>query len=237
MDSKQTILSRIDWPINLAHTYSIYCMRFITKPNFINERDVALIKLFKRPETQEIKNEHIRAVNEQSLGWTSMYDFSKTDLTRELSQFQGDGTCIDSVPDYYRELGLRIASELNISSDNMYFQYISLGAGGQVKQHYDAGKPGYVTYKCNICVEGPDHDVINVHKHEMNIEPRSLYCFEANLYKHWMEASDTPRIHLSYGFILPYADLGWDEESPRIRMSNKIWKAYMGEMNGKQETC
>ena len=36
----------------------------------------------------------------------------------------------------------RIADKINISKENMFFQYIYLGSGGQVKKHYDVGLPG-----------------------------------------------------------------------------------------------
>jgi len=78
-----------------------------------------------------------------------------------------------------------------------------IGSGGEIRKHYDVGIPGYITYKCNICVSGPENDLIYAGKEFLTINPLSLYCFEANLYKHWMNSSPIPRMHLSYGFILP----------------------------------
>ena len=113
-------------------------MKFVIKSDFIDNRDVALIKLFKRPETKDIENQYIENVNEGVKGWSALYDFSKTDLTKAVTKPQGDGTVVeDESPEYYKELGLRIASDLSISSENMFFQYIKIGVGGEVQKHYD----------------------------------------------------------------------------------------------------
>lgn len=206
-------------------------MNFVTQPNFIDKNDVSIIESFDKPVLEEIQNYHIKHVSDGVKGWSTMFDFSKTSLTKELTKLQGDGTLIKEVPDYYKHLGVRIAEFVGISSENMYFQYIVIGANGEIRKHYDVGKPGYITYKCNICVSGPDNDVIYVgNADKLEISPLSLYCFEANLYKHWMNSCDIPRVHLSYGFILPYSDLGWDENCLRVRLSNKIWNMYMKNM-------
>jgi len=202
-------------------------MKFIVQPDFLSTSDVEFIKTFERPESGEIQNYHIKSVNEAVNGWSAMFDISHTPLTEEVVRFQGDGTLGFKYPSYYIELGHRIASAVGVSAENMFFQYIVVGAGGEVRKHYDAGKPGYVTYKCNVVVEGPLQDIVYVGDEVMHLTPSCLYCFEANLYKHWMTVIDSPRIHLSYGFIVPYADLGWDEHSPRVRLSNRIWKAYI----------
>lgn len=202
-------------------------MNYIVKPNYISQDDVDFIKSFQKPEISEINDHHIKTVNESVKGWSIMHDFSLTDISKEITQFQGDGTLIKDVPVYYKNLGHKIASDLGIKSDHMFFQYILIGSGGQVKKHYDVGKPGYITYKCNICVDGPEKDHIHVGNELMPVTPRGLYCFEANLYKHWMDTCDVPRIHLSYGFILEYSELGFKEESSIIKLSNKIWNLYM----------
>lgn len=205
-------------------------MKFVVTPNFITRQDVDIIKSFQKPPTTEILNYHIKSVNDGVKGWSVMYDFNKTAVSQEVTKFQGDGTMIDELPAYYEQLGHRIAETVGVSSENMFFQYILIGSGGQVGKHYDAGKPGYVTYKCNICVEGPAEDLIHVDKGTLPVTPLGLYCFEANLYKHWMETHDAPRIHLSYGYIVPYADLGWSSDAPRVRLSNRIWNAYIQQL-------
>jgi hypothetical protein len=42
-----------------------------------------------------------------------------------------------------------------------------------------------------------------------------------------MNTSDAPRILLSYGFIIPIEELGYKESDSRVRLSNKIWKAFI----------
>jgi hypothetical protein len=203
-------------------------MKFVICPNFISPDEVGFIKSFEKPALNEIQNYHIKSVADAVKGWSIMMDFSRTEVSKEVTGFQGDGTLVESVPDYYKQLGHRIAEGVGISAEHMFFQYILVGPGGQIRKHYDAGKPGYVTYKCNICVEGPEDDVIFVGTETLPVTPLGLYCFEANFYKHWMNTSDVPRIHLSYGYLVPYADLGWDENNSRVRLSNRIWQAYIG---------
>lgn len=202
-------------------------MKFVVHPDFITQDEVGIIKSYEKPSINEIQNYHIRSVNDAVRGWSIMKDFSQTDISKEVTHFQGDGTIVEEVPAYFQDLGHRIAATLGISDEHMFFQYIVIGSGGEIRKHYDAGKPGYITYKCNICVEGPPEDSIFVGDDELAITPLGLYCFEANLYKHWMNTSDITRIHLSYGYLIPYADLSWDENHPRIRLSNRIWKAYI----------
>jgi hypothetical protein len=161
------------------------------------------------------------------MGGTVLCDFSKNEITKSVIPYQGSGTFVDTVPELYHTLADRIRDTLHISDKNVFFQFVALGAGGRVHAHYDAGMPGYATYKCNICVSGPDEDSFFIDKSPITITPLSLYCFEANLYKHWMTVSDRPRIHLSYGFIVPNEDLGWDANSPRVRLGERIWKAFM----------
>lgn len=178
-------------------------------------------------ENVNIKNDHIKEVNMATNGWSILYDITKTNISQEISKFQGDSTQINEIPEVFLNISKRIADTLKISSTNVFVQCIYLGKDGEVRKHYDAGKPGYITYKCNIFVDGPDDDVIYVDDTKNIIEKLDLYCFEANLYKHWMDKSNVGRIHLSYGFIIPYDDLGWYEEHPRIRLSNRIWKNYI----------
>lgn len=204
-------------------------MNYRSIDNFLSsdERDEVInFASVGRPDS-DIRNEHIRKVNAGTKGWSILYDVTKTNVSSTVAKFQGDTTCVAAVPDIFIRLIDRIASELSISKDHVFFQYIFVGSNGKVPSHYDAGVPGYITYKCNICVDGPEEDFIYVDKLKCSLFKNSLYCFEANLYKHWMDASDCNRIHLSYGFMLPYESLGWKESSPRVRMSNRIWKAFI----------
>jgi hypothetical protein len=60
----------------------------------------------------------------------------------------------------------------------------------------------------------------------LNISETDLYCFEASLYKHWTNEFKSRRVFLSFGFILPYENLGRDENDPRVRLSQRIYKYF-----------
>jgi hypothetical protein len=173
-----------------------------------------------------IENEHIKKINDQINGFSVLCDLTQTEVSKSVAKFQGDNTQIESVPDLFYEIKNRICSLCDITDKNVFFQLISMKKGGRVAPHYDAACPGYITYKCNVVVKGPPTDVIYVDKYPNTIEELSLYCFEASLYKHWADACEYDRILLSYGFLLPYRELLWDEDSPRVRLSNRIWKKF-----------
>ncbi len=204
-------------------------MNFKVLNNFISLSEQEEIKYFSSCSFAhlDIENEHIRKVFESTKGWSVLCDFTKTEVSQSVARFQGDATLVEQVPSIYHELASRIATTLGISSDHVFFQYIVIGKHGKVAAHYDAGIPGYVTYKCNVCIEGPEIDPVYIDKNKLEIAPLDLYCFEASLYRHWMDSHEDNRIHLSYGFLLPYEDLNWEQDSPRIRLSNKIWRAYI----------
>lgn len=203
-------------------------MNFKKVKNFISEKEAKEIFDFSLVErTIQVDNEHIKKVNDGIAGWSITCDLTETDISRAISTFQGDKTSIKSVPSIFHDLSHRIADALKISRVNVFFQYIVVGSGGVIHKHYDAGVPGYVTYKCNICVSGPEKDSIHIDNTVMELSNRDLYAFEANLYKHWMDASDVKRVQLSYGFILPCCDLGWNQDNPRVRLSNKLYDRYM----------
>jgi hypothetical protein len=68
---------------------------------------------------------------------------------------------------------------------------------------------------------------LNVDKEIFDIQQSDLYCFEASLFKHWTEKEfNSKRILLSYGFILPYADLCRTEDDYRVRLSKRIEKYF-----------
>lgn len=204
-------------------------MNFRTFSNFIGGDAAEGILLYQPPMSGEIRNEHIRAVNEATKGWSVLCDLTRTEVSAKVSAFQGDSTVVDAVPGIFHTIARRISEIAEIGAEHVFFQYIVVGSGGEVKRHYDAAAPGYVTYKCNICIDGPDDDAIYVDKQRFPVARGDLYCFEASLYGHRMEKHDRPRVHLSYGFMLPYARFGLDETSPRVRLSRKIWRHFVGE--------
>jgi hypothetical protein len=194
--------------------------------NVLNDSEIQdLLNGITEAEHPKIENSHISFINKESKGWQVICDLNKTFLTKSIVPYQGDATQRDSIPSVYHIIAKRIADILDLANTNTFCQYIFLGKNGRVAPHYDAGMPGYVTYKCNIYLEGPD-DYLIVGKERSLIKKGDLYCFEANLYKHWMEASNVERTHLSYGYILPYSHFGIDSRNPRVRLSNRVWERF-----------
>ena len=144
-----------------------------------------------------------------------------------MSKFQGDSTNVEELPSLLKDLSFRISEKAEISNNNVFCQYIQVGAEGKVAKHYDAGLPNYITYKCNICISGPEVDVLFIDDKKFDLNIGDLYCFEANFYKHWMEESKVPRVLLSYGFILPIEELGYSQSDSRVRLSNRIWASFI----------
>lgn len=210
-------------------------MKYKHLKNFISASESSQIieigNYLKPNENLEIENEHIRTINEGTNGFSILCDFSKTEISSSVAKFQGDATNVDTVPHLLHELAFRISEKTGISKDHVFCQYIKIGSNGKVMKHYDAGIPGYVTYKCNICVSGPEKDTLFIDDSEFSLELGDLYCFEANFYKHWVNSSETPRVLLSYGFILPIEELGYKESDSRVRLSNRIWKTFISKHN------
>ena len=205
-------------------------MNFKLIENFISAQEREEILEYSKSQKDvvpgDIKNVHVKAVNEQIKGSSITCDMTNTEVSKAASKYQGDSTCVTSVPELFYNIKDRISDEVKINKENVFFQFLQLKSGGAVPMHYDASAPGYITYKCNIPVIGPNTDDVHIDKSVFSFPMLSLYCFEANLYKHWANASDEKRIILSYGFIVPYADLGWKESDGRVRLSNKLWKKF-----------
>ena len=197
----------------------------IIKENFLNDKELKEILLFDKnnKENAEIKSKHIEKLNKEINGWSVLCNFSKTKECNQISKFQGDFTQTEEMPVVFKEISNKISSTLKIKDNHIFCQYISIGENGKVASHYDVGIPGFITYKCNICVMGPKEDVLTVAKENHIIKPNDLYCFEANFFKHHLKENTQARIHISYGFLLEYKDLNWKEDSPRVKLSNRIW--------------
>lgn len=197
-------------------------------PGFLSQKEIQECLAWKPPLNDAVfKNEHIGKVNSETVGGSVLCDFSQTEISREVAIFQGDATVISESPEIFHRIADRICDS-DIPGDHVFFQAIWLGAGGKVRSHYDAGKPGYSTYKCNIYLQGPEQDSIWIDGDEFQYSIGDLSCFEANLYKHWLDKSDVPRMYLSYGFIVPIEFMGWEKDDPRIRLSDRIWRKFIG---------
>ncbi len=177
--------------------------------------------------TETVENEHVKAVHTSIDGFSVLHNFTKTDIATYISKFQGDSRQIDSVPEVLSNIRDRIAKKFSLDASHTFVQLIVMGKEGYVTTHYDAGIDGYITYKCNMNVVGPDEDTVYIDTTKITVRPKELYAFEANLFKHWVSTCGEERIVLSYGFLVPYADLEWELDDPRIRMAQRIAKKFM----------
>jgi hypothetical protein len=196
--------------------------------NFIfNNEKSEIISFIENIDIQSnIENKHINEVASKLNGDSFMFDITKTDLSKKLSTYQSSENLIgNDIPYLFIEILDRISKKLNIKKDNVFLQILNQDSGGYIYPHYDSAIDGYITYKCNICVVGDDYELF-VGDDILNISQGDLYCFEASLYKHWTNPFNSRRIILSYGFILPYTDLGRDENDPRVRLSKRILKYF-----------
>jgi hypothetical protein len=172
-------------------------------------------------------NNHIKEIRKNLNGNSYMFDISKTLLTNKITSFQSGNDVIDNeLPQIFLDLIDRISDDISIPKDNVFLQILDMEKGGKINPHYDTAINGYITYKCNVSVISHDY-TLNVDKEIFDIQQSDLYCFEASLFKHWTEKEfNSKRILLSYGFILPYADLCRTEDDYRVRLSKRIEKYF-----------
>jgi hypothetical protein len=175
---------------------------------------------------QIITNHHIKEVRKNLNGNSYMFNVSKTPETNYIAEFQSSGNVIEKdPPPIIYSLINRISSSIGISKDRVFFQVIDMNKGGKVNPHYDSSIKGYINYKCNISVLSDDYNFY-VDGHTFNVKEGDLYCFEASLYKHWSDIFESRRVLLSFGFVLPYAELGRKEDDPRVRLSRRILRYF-----------
>ena len=174
-----------------------------------------------------IQNNHIKKVSELLNGESYIFDISKTDVSKYLSNFQSSGNTIDdnNLPQIFYLIIDRISKHLNIPSNHLFLQIVKMGSGGKISKHYDTAYPGFINYKCNISLKSEDYKIF-IGDDYLDISEGDLYAFEASLYKHWTEPFKESRILLSIGFAIDYKTLGRSENDPRIRMSNRIYKYF-----------
>lgn len=205
-------------------------MNFKLIKNFISSSEVDEIIKYGYVQQEvvasTIANIHVKKINENLKGSSITCDMTCTEISSAASKYQGDATCVSYVPSIFHNIKDKIASIIGINKSHVFFQYLELKAGGKVPMHYDVAVPGYITYKCNVAVIGPEIDEIYINKDIFTFPQRSLYCFEASLYKHWAIPAECRRIVLSYGFMLSYSDLGWADTDPRIKLSNRLWNKF-----------
>ena len=193
--------------------------------NFINNEEthsiLEWVKSFNH--VHNCDNNHIKEIRKNLNGDSYMFDISNTPLTNKITTFQSGNDVINSeLPQIFLDLIDRISDTVSIPKNNVFLQILDMDKGGKINPHYDTAIDGYITYKCNISVISHDY-TLNVDKEIFNIEQSDLYCFEASLFKHWTEKEfNSKRILLSYGFIIPYNELGRTDDDYRVRLSKRI---------------
>lgn len=173
-------------------------------------------------------NVHLTHLIKKINGNSHMYDISKNEITHEITSYQSGGSDVmkEELPQIFNTLIDRITETVNIPQSNIFLQIVDMNEGGTIGGHYDAASDGYINYKCNISVLSEDY-IFAIDNEELLVKENDLYCFEASLYKHWTPKPFTSRrILLSFGFMLPYEDLGRDGDDPRVRLSKRIKKMF-----------
>ena len=197
--------------------------------NFINDNEVNSIINWVDSinHVQQSDNHHIIELGKKLNGNSHMFDISKTDLTKYVTNFQsGNDVLNDELPEVIYNLIDRIVELVNLPKDNVFLQAVDMDNGGTINPHYDISVDGYINYKCNISVLAEDYNFI-IDKNIIKVSQANIYCFEASLYKHWTEKEFTSRrILLSFGFLVPYSLLGRSDNDPRVRLSKRINKYF-----------
>ncbi len=172
-------------------------------------------------------NNHIKEIRKNLNGNSFMFDISKTIETEKITKFQSGNDVLKlELPEIIINLSKRISEEINIPYKNVYLQILNMDRGGKINPHYDTALNGFINYKCNISVISEEYNLI-IDKQIMSLKEKDLYCFEASLYKHWTEKEfNSKRLLLSFGFVLPYQDLGRDENDYRVKLSKRIEKIF-----------
>lgn len=199
-------------------------------PNFLkeDEQDLVIEHVNSINHKSKANNKHLKHLVRKLQGSAHMYDISKNEITKEITTYQSGGNDVmkEELPEIFYSIQERITKTIGIPNQNSFLQIVDMNKGGTVGAHYDASLDGYVNYKCNISLMGEDYTFVIDNK-EIHIKEGDLYSFEASLYKHWtLKPFTSRRILLSYGFILPYKDLGRDEDDPRIRLSKRIRRMF-----------
>jgi hypothetical protein len=171
-------------------------------------------------------NHHLNDIAKSLKGTSSIFDISNTNLTNYITKFQSiSDVSLNKPPDLILNIQSRIAKDLKLSLDNTFLQAVDMYQGGSIKAHYDASIKGYINYKCNIPILTDDYNFY-IDKDILSINEGDLYCFEASLFKHWTKEFNSRRVFLSFGFIIPYSDMGRNELDPRVRLSLRIEKYF-----------
>lgn len=178
-------------------------------------------------ESIDLNDHHLKYLISKINGNSYMYDISKTELTNKITNYQSGGFVMkENLPDIFIEIRDRISDKLSIPKNHSFLQIVDMNNSGSIERHYDASFKGFINYKCNISILSEDYDFC-IDKEKIEVKENDMYCFEASLFKHWTPNKfKSRRILLSFGFLIPYENLGRTEEDPRIRLSQRIEKYF-----------
>lgn len=196
--------------------------------NFINDSEVDEIINWTKTliHLEKNSNFHLTEISKSLNGNSFIFDISDNKITNYITDFQSIGNVfIDNPPDFILKLQKRICNVLKLSSENSFLQVVDMNKGGEINPHYDASIDGYINYKCNLSVLSEDY-FFYLDKDKFLVKNKDLYCFEASLFKHKTDKFNSQRIMLSFGFLIPYNQLGRDELDPRVRLSIRIQKYF-----------
>lgn len=198
--------------------------------NFLkeDERDLIIEYVNSINHKSKAYNKHLKHLVRKLQGSAHMYDISKNKITKEITTYQSGGNDVmkEELSEIFYTIQERITKTIGIPNQNSFLQIVDMNKGGVVGAHYDASLDGYVNYKCNISLMAEDYTFVIDNK-ELLIKEGDLYSFEASLYKHWtLKPFTSRRLLLSYGFILPYKELGRNEDDPRVRLSKRIKRMF-----------
>jgi hypothetical protein len=178
-------------------------------------------------ESIDLNDHHLKYLISKINGNSYMYDISKTELTNKITNYQSGGFVMkEDLPDIFIQLRDMISEKISISKDHSFLQIVDMNEDGNIERHYDASIEGFINYKCNISILSKDYDFC-IDKETIKVKENDMYCFEASLFKHWTPNKfNSRRILLSFGFLIPYEDLGRSPEDPRVRLSKRIEKYF-----------
>ena len=191
-----------------------------------DERQIILDWIENIHQNDDVSNDHLKSISRELKGTSYIFDISKTELTKYITNYQATNRpLMVDLPDFIVNLQRRISRDLQISTDNSFFQVVDMQKSGSISPHYDASIKGYVNFKSNVSILSDDYDFW-IDKEKLRLSQGDLYSFEASLYKHWTERFTNRRVFLSFGFILPYHEINRTEEDPRVRLSERIQRIF-----------
>lgn len=200
--------------------------------NFIGQNEVSKILSWVDGLTHNSNNpnHHLSELSKSLNGKSFIFDISQTSITKYITNFQSiSEVSTDRLPYFIIAIISRISQSFDLPTDHIFLQVVDMNKGGKVNPHYDASVDGFINLKCNISVLSDDYTIF-IGDGSGVIQSTDLYSFEASLYKHWTNEFTSRRVFLSFGFMVPYDVMGWNQNDPRIRLSKRIEKYFQSNL-------